>query len=107
MSVRSTRWARASRTNGADATVDAAQKAGAVTLNYGVFINSLLSFVIVAWAVFLLVKTMNKLENKKAEEPPKPAATPPKKPPTSTAQPELAKPPIGPPRPGPGHPARW
>src|ERR1700694_2931933 len=34
-------------------TVDAAQKAGAVTLNYGVFVNQLVAFVIVAFAVFL------------------------------------------------------
>ena len=49
-------------------TVDAAQKAGAVTLNYGVFINSVISFVIVAWAVFLMVKLMNRWHR---QEPPK------------------------------------
>jgi large conductance mechanosensitive channel len=43
-------------------SVDAAAKAGAVTLNYGVFINVLISFVIVAWAVFLLIKLMNRLK---------------------------------------------
>ena len=46
-------------------SLDAAKKAGAVTLNYGVFINSVVSFTIVAFAVFLLVRTVNKL---KAEE---------------------------------------
>jgi large conductance mechanosensitive channel len=51
------------------ATVDAAQKAGAVTLNYGVFINALISFVIVAWAVFLLVKAMNRMQKKQQEAP--------------------------------------
>jgi large conductance mechanosensitive channel len=55
------------------ATVDAAAKAGAVTLNYGVFFNTMISFIIVAWAVFLLIRAMNKL---KREEPPKPAAPP-------------------------------
>jgi large conductance mechanosensitive channel len=43
-------------------SVDAAQKAGAVTLNYGAFINTMISFVIVAWAVFLLIKAMNRLK---------------------------------------------
>ncbi|HXC38989.1 MAG TPA: large conductance mechanosensitive channel protein MscL [Burkholderiales bacterium] len=57
-------------------SVDAAQKAGAVTLNYGVFINAFISFVIVAWAVFLLVKAMNRLQ-KKAEEKPAEAPEPP------------------------------
>jgi large conductance mechanosensitive channel len=46
-----------------------AQAAGAVTINYGVFINSIISFVIVAFAVFLLIRNMNKL--KKKEEAPK------------------------------------
>jgi len=56
------------------ATVEAAAKAGAVTLNYGVFFNTMISFVIVAWAVFLLIKAMNRL---KREEPaPAPAAPP-------------------------------
>ena len=52
------------------ATIDAAAKAGAVTLNYGVFINVCISFVIVAWAVFLMIKLMNRL---KREEPAAPA----------------------------------
>ena len=43
-------------------SVDAAQKAGAVTLNYGVFFNAMISFVIVAWAVFLMIKVMNRLQ---------------------------------------------
>lgn len=38
-----------------------AKKAGAVTLNYGLFINAVVSFVIVAFAVFLLVRTINRL----------------------------------------------
>ena len=45
------------------ASLDAAKKAGAVTLNYGIFINSLVSFTIVAFAVFLLVRTVNKLKH--------------------------------------------
>jgi large conductance mechanosensitive channel len=39
-----------------------AKKAGAVTLNYGVFINAVVSFTIVAFAVFMLVRTMNRLK---------------------------------------------
>ena len=43
-------------------SLEAAQAAGAVTINYGLFINTLISFVIVAFCVFLLVKGMNKLQ---------------------------------------------
>jgi large conductance mechanosensitive channel len=52
-------------------TVDAAQKAGAVTLNYGVFINTCIGFVIVAFAVFLLIRAINRLQAAEpAEAPP-------------------------------------
>jgi len=47
-----------------------AQAAGAVTINYGVFINVVISFVIVAFAVFLLIRAMNKLKRKEEEAPP-------------------------------------
>ena len=58
-------------------TLADAQKAGAVTVNYGLFINTLISFVIVAFAVFLLVKGMNKLKaDNKAEAAAEEAATP-------------------------------
>ena len=40
----------------------AAKAAGAVTINYGVFINTLISFILVAFAVFLLIKGVNKLQ---------------------------------------------
>ncbi len=53
-----------------------AQKAGVATLNYGVFINALVKFVIIAFAVFLLVKAANRMIPKKAEEPAGPAPTP-------------------------------
>ncbi|HEY46865.1 MAG: mechanosensitive ion channel protein MscL [Anaerolineae bacterium SM23_ 63] len=49
-----------------------AQEAGAVTLNYGVFINTIVSFVIVAFAVFLLIRSINRLEREEeapSEEP--------------------------------------
>lgn len=50
-----------------------AQTAGAVTINYGVFISSLVSFVLMAFSVFLLIRTMNRL--KRQETAPPPAAT--------------------------------
>jgi large conductance mechanosensitive channel len=58
----------------AQPTLEAAKKAGAVTLNYGAFINTVISFVIVAFCVFLLVKQMNRLKKKEEEKP----AAPPK-----------------------------
>lgn len=51
-------------------SLEAAQAAGAVTINYGLFINTLISFIFVAFAVFLLIKFINKLRaatEKKAE----------------------------------------
>ena len=49
-------------------SLDAAQKAGAVTINIGVFLNTLISFIFVALAVFLLVKGINKLKAKLVKE---------------------------------------
>jgi large conductance mechanosensitive channel len=46
-----------------------AQAAGAVTLNYGVFINTVISFIIVAFAIFMVVKSMNAAKRKE-EAPP-------------------------------------
>lgn len=54
-------------------TLDSAQAAGAVTVNYGIFINAIVSFLIVAFAIFLLIRSINKLQPKKAEVPPAPA----------------------------------
>ncbi len=45
-------------------SLDAAQKAGAVTLNIGLFVNALISFTIVAFAVFILIKAINELQAK-------------------------------------------
>jgi len=50
-------------------TVAAAKTAGAVTLNYGVFFNSIISFLIVAFAVFLVIRNVNRLKRKE-EAPP-------------------------------------
>jgi large conductance mechanosensitive channel len=47
-----------------------AKAAGAATLNYGVFINNILDFVLVAFAVFLLVKQVNRFMPKPAEPAP-------------------------------------
>jgi large conductance mechanosensitive channel len=52
-------------------TVALAKQAGAVTLNIGVFINTIINFLIVAAAIFMVVRTMNRL--KKAEPEPEPA----------------------------------
>src|SRR5580692_10763530 len=43
-------------------TVAAAKAAGAVTINYGLFINAIIKFVIVAFAIFLLVKQINRIK---------------------------------------------
>ncbi|MEJ5329198.1 MAG: large-conductance mechanosensitive channel protein MscL [Desulfobaccales bacterium] len=51
-------------------SVAAAKQAGAVTLNVGLFINTVISFLIVAFSVFLVVKGMNRL--KKQAPPPDP-----------------------------------
>lgn len=49
-----------------------AAKAGAVTINYGKFLNTIISFLIVAFAVFILVKNINKLRQEKEAAPPPP-----------------------------------
>lgn len=50
-----------------------AQAAGAVTINYGLFINAVISFTLVALAMFLLIRTINRLQ---AEEPAQEPAAP-------------------------------
>jgi large conductance mechanosensitive channel len=54
------------------ATLAEAQEAGAVTVNYGTFINTIISFVIVAFAVFLLIRNINKLKREEEAPPPEP-----------------------------------
>jgi large conductance mechanosensitive channel len=56
-------------------TLALAQEAGAVTLNYGLFINSIISFLIVAFAMFLLIRSLNRLNQKEEEAAPPPAPT--------------------------------
>jgi len=57
------------KVTGPYASVAVAKSAGAVTINFGVFINTIISFVIVAFAVFLLVRTINKLRREEAPPP--------------------------------------
>jgi large conductance mechanosensitive channel len=67
---------RPGATPGPYPTVEAAQSAGAVTVNYGIFVNNVVTFLIVAFAVFLLIRAINRLrrkqEEKAAEAPPPP-----------------------------------
>lgn len=51
-------------------SVEAAKAAGAATINYGLFLNTLIDFLIIAAVIFLLVKQVNRL---KREAPPAPA----------------------------------
>lgn len=60
---------KAGTTPGPYETLAAAKQAGAVTLNIGVFINTISSFLIIAFAVFLVIRQINKLR-RKAEAPP-------------------------------------
>lgn len=62
-----------SLSGGAYATLEEARKAGAVTLNYGLFINSIVNFVIIAFSIFLVVRALMKM---KREEEAAPAAPP-------------------------------
>jgi large conductance mechanosensitive channel len=55
------------------ASLAAAQEAGAVTMNWGVFINNIISFIIVAFAIFIVIRNMNRLKKQEEE---KPAAPP-------------------------------
>ncbi len=51
-------------------TIAAAKAAGAATLNYGLFLNTIINFLIVAFAVFLLVRQVNRLAPRPAPPPP-------------------------------------
>jgi large conductance mechanosensitive channel len=62
------------------ATLEAAKKAGAVTINYGLFLNAVIQFLIVAFVVFWLVRGMQKMMRKKEEAPADPVG------PTTTEQ---------------------
>ncbi|HLW28715.1 MAG TPA: large conductance mechanosensitive channel protein MscL [Kiloniellales bacterium] len=53
-----------------------AQEAGAATINVGLFVNTVINFIIIAGAVFLLVKQVNRIYREEAEEPSAPPAPP-------------------------------
>lgn len=61
-------------TSGPYAALADAKAAGAVSINFGVFLNNVISFLIVAFAVFLLIRAINKLRRQE-ETPPPPATT--------------------------------
>jgi large conductance mechanosensitive channel len=63
----------AGQTQGPYASLAAAHQVGAVTLNYGAFINKIISFLIVAFALFLMIRSMNRMKRK--AEAPAPAPT--------------------------------
>lgn len=54
-------------------TLEAAKAAGAVTLNIGLFLNAVIQFLIVAFAVFWLVKALSTLQRRHQADPPPPA----------------------------------
>ena len=56
--------------------IEASEGVNAVTINYGAFINTLIDFTIVAFALFLVIKAMNTLKKKEAPAPAAPAAPP-------------------------------
>lgn len=56
------------------ATLADAQKAGAVTLNIGLFINAIIKFLIVAFVIFMVVKQINRLKKEEAAAPAAPPA---------------------------------
>jgi large conductance mechanosensitive channel len=49
-------------------SLDMAREAGAVTLNYGIFINAIISFLIIALVLFFIIRAVNKLEKKKEKK---------------------------------------
>ncbi|NLP04644.1 large conductance mechanosensitive channel protein MscL, partial [Candidatus Fermentibacteria bacterium] len=51
-------------------TLAAAQEAGAATINYGLFLNKVVSFLIVSFSVFLLVRAAGRIQRRKQETPP-------------------------------------
>jgi large conductance mechanosensitive channel len=60
-----------SKAVGPYASVAAAQAAGAVTMNFGLFVNTIINFLIVSFAVFILVKNVNRFRKKEEEAPTK------------------------------------
>ena len=63
---------------GSHPTLEAAKAAGAVTMNYGLFTNAVIRFVIVAFAIFILVKQINRLKREEPAAEPAPPPEPPR-----------------------------
>ena len=61
-------------TAGPYASLADAQKAGAVTINYGRFINTIISFIIVAFSIFLLIRAINSMKKQEEAAPAPPPA---------------------------------
>jgi large conductance mechanosensitive channel len=59
-------------TVGPYASLADAKAAGAVSINYGIFIDTIISFIIVAFAIFILIRNINKLKRKEEAPPPEP-----------------------------------
>ena len=57
-------------------SLEAAKAAGAVTINYGLFFNRVISFIIVAFAVFMLIKSINTMRKREEAAPAAPAEPP-------------------------------
>ena len=57
------------------ASLAAAKQAGAATLNYGVFINTIIDFLIISFTIFIVVRQINRLFEKKETAPPAPTLT--------------------------------
>lgn len=51
----------------------AAQEAGAATVNYGVFINTIIEFLIISFSIFMVIRQLNKLKNKEEKKEEKPS----------------------------------
>ena len=51
-------------------TLEEAQKSGAVTINYGLFLNNILNFLIIVFCIFIVIKQINKLTKKKEQPAP-------------------------------------
>lgn len=62
--------------SGTFATLAEAEKAGAAVLKYGVFLQTVVDFLIIAWVVFIAIKAINKLKREEPAAAPAPAAPP-------------------------------
>jgi len=63
---------KAGETPGPYAALADAQAAGAVTLNYGTFINAIVAFIIIAFSIFMVIKAMNRMQREEEEAPAEP-----------------------------------